>query len=387
MEDDKIIHPDIERRFDEQKLAFKEEITTFAKRANTVFDSRDRQKTLFLAIDEYLLDFLQLVVSDNRAHTTLEKWMGRKRRYKQFLCYRYGKEDIALADLQFSFLQELVKYLVVNYEVIENTAMKYAQCIKEIMERAVSKGWLPANIFSIFQCRYDETDAKWPTLEQVQSLIQTVFSRNKLNEIRDIFIFQCFTGLSCAEMRRLSACHIIAGMDGRQWISIKRQKTDGDETVPLLPIALEILEKYKEHPTCVRRKKLLPVPSNEEYNRCLKDINDEAALSILLHTHLARYFFANVVMFDNGIQLKTIGDALGQKSIATTARYVKKNKGRISKAIGAIQEAMFSKDGKLLGLSGKYQLENKDNNNLNSGRQEAKVIIMATGKAFSSKDD
>jgi len=340
--------PDHLQCLEQQKAKLKAQIDDFAKKANVLFDKKSRQKTLMLIIDEYLLNFLQLSFTGNRAYTTLEKWIGRKRRYQDFLRYRYKLEDIPLADIEYSFIEEVYKYLLVQHEVIENTAMKYAQCIKEMMDRAVAKGWISTNVFVIFKCQYEDTDRKWPTLAEVQTLIKTVFGRNKLNEIRDIFVFECFTGLSYAEMRRLSPSHIITGVDGKKWISINRQKTDGDETLPLLPIAAQILEKYGNHPICARRRCLLPVPTNEEYNRCLKEIAKEAGLVVYLTTHTARYFFANVVAFDNGVPLKIIAGMLGQDSIGTAAKYVKANKGNISKAMEKVSEAMFSEEGHLL---------------------------------------
>lgn len=368
--------PDHKMRLDEKRKELKGEMDKMEKKANKLFDKKDRVKTLMLTINDYLLEFLQLAFTGNRAYTTLEKWMGRKRKYQDFLQYRYKIEDIPLAEMNYSFISEVFKYMIVQYEVIENTAMKYAQCIKEMMDRAVAKRWIPANIFVLFKCRYEDTDRKWPTLAEVQLLIDKVYSANKINEIRDVFVFQCFTGLSYAEMRRLSANNIIVGGDGRKWISINRQKTDGDETLPLLPIAEQILEKYRDHPVCVRRRTLLPVPTNEEYNRCLKEIADKAGLTILLTTHIARYFFANVVMFDNNIQLKLIAGTMGQKSIATAAKYTKANKGNIGRAMDHVEEKMFSEDGELLPAPKPKQAKKAPRENSLEGLPGAKVIAL-----------
>jgi hypothetical protein len=186
--------------------------------------------------------------------------------------------------------------------------------------------------------------------------------------------------LSYAEIRRLSANHIISGGDGKKWISINRQKTDGDEILPLLPIAEQILEKYRDHPVCVRRRILLPVPTNEEYNMCLKQIADEAGLIILLTTHIARYFFANVVMFDNKIHLKLIAGTMGQKSIATAAKYTKANKGNIGRAMEHVEERMFSEDGDLLPAPKPKLVKGKRHETSFDGSPGAKVIAMPMKK-------
>jgi len=294
-----------------------------------------------------LLDFLQLALTGHRSPNTLEKWVGRKKKFKEFLAYRYKKDDIPLQDLQFTFVQEVFKYLLVEHEVIENTAMKYAQCVKDLMYRAVSKKWIPANIFVTFKCKYEDTEKGWPTPQEIEHLIGIEFKTTHLTEIRDIFIFQCFTGYSYAEVRRLGPQYQITGIDGKIWTSIKRQKTSGDETLPLLPIALDILQKYQDHPVSVRRSTYLPVPTCEDYNRNLKLVAEIAGIAVNLTTHTGRYYFANEVAYNNGSQLKTVARLLGQKSLSSAAKYVKGNRKHISDTMANIEKILFTYEGKL----------------------------------------
>lgn len=174
--------------------------------------------------------------------------------------------------MDYSFIEELFKYVLVQHTTCENTAMKYAQWIKEIMDRTVSKGWTQANIFSIFRCAYKDPDHDWLRMDELNMLKDYPFEKEKLKPIRDIFIFSSFTGLSYQEIYTLKPKDIVTGLDGKKWLSKNRQKTGGDETLPLLPLPLEILDKYKNHPKCQRKGRLLPVPTNQEYNRCLKEI-------------------------------------------------------------------------------------------------------------------
>jgi hypothetical protein len=186
-----------------------------------------------------------------------------------------------------------------------------AQCIKEMMDRAVSKCWVPANIFVIFKCRYEETDAAWPTPAELRTLMDKCFGKVKLNEIRDIYVFQCFTGLSYE-------IHLL----------------------PSIPLIIC-------YPICVRRRRLLPVPTNEAYNRALKDIGAQTGIGIILKTHSARYYFANEVTYNNGVEHKSIGRMLGQKSMKTTEKYVKANRTKIAESMEIVERRMFSDEGKL----------------------------------------
>lgn len=330
-----------------EKAALKDDIEKLAKKAMKIFDDKNRTKTLILSVDEFLLHFMQLAITGHRSPNTLEKWIGRKKRYQDFLKYRYKLQDIPLSQMEFKFLADLVKYLLVQHEVEENTAMKYAQCIKEIMDRTVANGWTTANIFSTFQCRYIESENDWPTMAEFEILINYQFEKDILNRVRDVAIFQAFTGFAYNETYSAEPVDIIIGIDGLEWISKNRQKTGFDESVPLLPIAKSIIEKYRNDPKCSRSGRLLPVPTNACYNKCLKEIAGILKTNVLNNTHQFRYFFANEVTFNKGVPLKTVSKMLGHRSIKTTEIYVRANKSNISENMQMVKEKLFDESGNL----------------------------------------
>lgn len=96
----------------------------------------------------------------------------------------------------------------------------------------------------------------------------------RLAQVKDIFIFCCFTGLAYADVKKLSEDDIVIGIDGERWIKIKRAKTDTRSNIPILPTAEAILEKYNEHPDIINNNKILPVLSNQKMNASLKEIAD-----------------------------------------------------------------------------------------------------------------
>lgn len=339
--------PERLKLLDSEKEAVGERIQEQVRKANVLFDRKDHRKTFLLMLNEYLLNFLQLAFTGHRSPNTLEKWMGRKRRYVEFLQFRYTLEDVPLSQIEYKFIDEVFNYLLVQHRVIPNTATKYAQCVKELMDRAVAKGWVSNNVFSIFKCRYSDPHHDWLTMQELERLKETNFDDEKLNVIRDIFLFSSFTGLSYQEVYTLKPGDIITGVDGKKWISKNRQKTGGDETLPLLPLPLQLLDKYKDHPLCVRRSRLLPVPTNEQYNRCLKEIGKIGKFNAILRTHKARYFFANEVAYNNGVPLKTVSKMLGHKSVKTTEVYVRANRQNISDNMEMVEKKMFDAKGSL----------------------------------------
>lgn len=71
-----------------------------------------------------------------------------------------------------------------------------------------------------------------------------VFTIPRLEQVRDLFIFQCYTGLAFSDMKMLTKAEIQIGIDGNRWIIKRRVKTDQRSSIPLLPKAIRILDKY-----------------------------------------------------------------------------------------------------------------------------------------------
>ena len=201
------------------------------KKANVIFDDREWEKTVMLAVDEHLLQFMHLAIAGERSPNTLEKMWGRKKRLVEFLRFRYNMEDLTIRTVEFKFAEQLLTYNISQRAMIENSAMKYVQMIKEVFTRAVSIGWLTANIFDSYSCHYDEVDQEWLAMDDMFRLKDHTFGRPQLNEVRDIYVFASFTGYAYAELDSAVPTDLRVGVDGKQWISKDHQKTGTDETI------------------------------------------------------------------------------------------------------------------------------------------------------------
>ncbi len=168
------------------------------------------------------------------------------------------------------------------------------------------------------------------TEEELQRLISKGFKNDRLNQVRDIFIFSCFTGLAYIDAKRLKRSDISIGIDNEKWIFTKRKKTDSPTRIPLLPTVLEIIEHYKEHPKCICNGSLLPVPSNAKLNAYLKEIADICRINKHLTFHIARHTFATTITLNNGVPIETVSKMLGHKSIKITQIYAKILDRRVS---------------------------------------------------------
>ncbi len=125
------------------------------------------------------------------------------------------------------------------------------------------------------------------------------------------------------------------------------QKTGVEETVPLLPVALEIIKKYNDHPYCLAENKLLPVNSNFRYNAYLKELAVICGISKDLTTHTARHTFATTITLENDVPIETIGKMLGHKDLRSTQKYAKITKHKISNKMKSLENKLFNADGLL----------------------------------------
>lgn len=167
-------------------------------------------------------------------------------------------------------------------------------------------------------------------------------SIKRLEEVRDVYVFCCFTGYAYETVYKLTRQNIFKGLDGKPWITKNRQKTGVEETVPLLPIALAIIEKYKNHKYCLEENKLLPVNSNYRYNAYLKEVALICGIDKELTTHTARHTFATTVTLENDVPIETVGKMLGHRDLRSTQKYAKITKRKISNNMTALENRLFN---------------------------------------------
>src|SRR4030095_10029525 len=151
-----------------------------------------------------------------------------------------------------------------------NTTIKYIANFRKIVNRCIRYGWLGRDPFIGFKMSKKEVVPEFLTNYELQTIMTKRFSTHRLSQVRDIFVFCCLTGLAFADVHKLAHTNICIGVDGGKWIFTNRQKTDTPSRIPLLPAAIEILERYRDCPNCINSGKVLPVLSNQKYNEYLK---------------------------------------------------------------------------------------------------------------------
>jgi site-specific recombinase XerD len=166
----------------------------------------------------------------------------------------------------------------------------------------------------------------------------------RLNMVRDMFVFSCYTGLAYVDLMNLSEdTHMIIGIDHRQWIKTTRQKSDEPVNVPLLPEAKVILNRYRDNIRSLANGTVFPKISNQKVNAYLKEIAKDLGIKKTLTFHVARHTFATTVTLSNGVPIETVSKMLGHTKIATTQIYARVLEKKISEDMDVLRKKLTLK--------------------------------------------
>ncbi|WP_369427691.1 site-specific integrase [Pontibacter harenae] len=266
---------------------------------------------------------MEALVGEEFAPGTLERYTTSLRHTVDFLQWKYQVSDIDIRKVNHALITEYEFYLRSIRKCANNTAVKYIKNFGKIIRICLANGWLTANPFVNYKAKVKKVDRVFLSEEELATMAAKEFAMDRLSQVRDIFLFSCFTGLAYVDVLQLTRADIGRGIDGEKWVIKKRQKTDVASRIPLLPSALQILEKYKDHPQCLNDGRLLPVLSNQKMNAYLKEIADLCGIHKPLTFHIARHTFATTVTLLNGVPMESVSKMLGHTNLRTTQHYAK----------------------------------------------------------------
>lgn len=261
----------------------------------------EKQDTLLKVYDKHNELYRQNVEVGKTKDTAYYKYIRNRERLAEYLL-SLGKEDIKLKDITPSFVENFQNYCLKTLK--HNTTNKELKKLKRILEFAVKERYIDVNPFRL-TLREEKIEYDVLSKDDIDFLLKFDIREDRLNKVRDCFVFQCYTGLAYSDMVQLTKDDITDDV-----IIKRRQKTDIQYVVPLLPVAKNILEKYDYQ---------LPIISNQKYNQWLKFLGEITGIGKSLHSHLARHSFA-CLLLNSGVDMKTISRTLGHSSMKTTER-------------------------------------------------------------------
>lgn len=260
---------------------------------------------------------------------TMKNYYTTQKYLKEFVKERYGTTDKYLSELNYKFITDLERFLrnrkpEKGQRPLENNGlMKHPERFCKMVNLAVRLEWLDRNPFQAYQLKFDKVERDYLTKDELARVEKKQFNIVRLQVVKDLFVFSCYTGLAYIDVFNLTPANLIEMSENDIWLITSRQKTNTAVKVPLLPKALAIIEKYKGHPQALAEGKLLPTLSNQKLNSYLKEIADMCSITKPLTFHIARHTFATTVTLTNGVPIETVSKLLGHTKLSTTQIYAK----------------------------------------------------------------
>ena len=266
---------------------------------------------------------MELLVGKEYSASTLTRYKTTLQHVVKFMQKKYSMNDISINMLNHAFITDFNFFLRTEHKCNNNSAVKYIKNFRKVVRICLSNGWLDKDPFIQFKARVKEVERVFLSQEELEILRTKVFSIQRINQVKDLFVFSCYTGLAYVDAKNLTVENIVLGIDGSYWIHTHRKKTDTPSHIPLLPPAMVIIEKYRNLPKAGKGPFLLPLLSNQKMNAYLKEIADLCEIKKVLTFHIARHTFATTVTLNNDVPLESVSKMLGHKSIRTTQHYAK----------------------------------------------------------------
>ena len=323
----------------QETLLENQELVTSEIIKNIYLGKSIKHKMILEVFQEHNDKVVKLIGKDF-APGTAERYKTAKKHVSNYILKEYNVEDIPVKDVDHKFITGFEYYLKTTRNCSHNTSIKYITNFKKIIKIAYANDWIDKDPFLHWKAKLKIVDREFLTENEIQKIVEKEFYVNRLNQVKDIFIFCCFTGLAYADVKKLTKNDIVIGIDGEHWIKTKRAKTDTRSNIPILSIPQTIIEKYSEHMEILESELILPVLSNQKMNAYLKEIADLCGISKNLTFHLARHTFATTITLTNGVPIESVSKMLGHKSLRTTQHYAKIIDRKVSEDMNALRLKM-----------------------------------------------
>ena len=219
--------------------------------------------------------------------------------------------------LNSQFLADFEHYLKTVKDQKQVTLNKAIQRFRKPIKVAVAEGYLDKDPFAQYKPGRVRKEVVFLSTDELKLLEEHQFAQPRLELVKDLFVFCCYTGLAYHEMANLKKEHIVMGFDRNEWIQMKREKTSKMISVPILPQAKVLLDKYNNE----SEDFALPKFSNQKINSYLKEIAGILGVNKSISHHMARKTFASTVLLFNNVPMEIVSELLGHSSMKITQEY------------------------------------------------------------------
>ena len=287
------------------------------------FYGRDKVQRSLLEVYAEHNEKCRALIGKEYTKSTVTKFDTSINRLKEYIRSCYHRDDIMLAELDGQFIRDFDFWLKTEKHCQNNSALKHLKNLKKVVRIALANDWIKKDPFYGIHFKQEEVNVEFLSREELDILMNKEFAIQRLEQVRDIFVFCCFTALAFVDVQQLSREHLTKDNNGALWIRKARQKTNQMCNIPVLSIPQRILRKYEDNAECIKKGVLLPVISNQRMNAYLKEIADLCGITKRLTTHVARHTAATVVFLANDVSMENVSKILGHSNIRMTQHYAK----------------------------------------------------------------
>lgn len=188
-------------------------------------------------------DQVENLIGKDFAYGTFERYRTAKKTCWRVYFKRIQIERHSCKNVDHSFITGFEYFLKTKRKCSHNTAVKYITNFKKIIRIAIANNWINRDPFLHWKAKLKIVDREFLSEDEIQKLIQKKFQTDRLDLVKDIFLFPVLQDLRMLMWKKLSENNLVIGIDGNKWIKVNRTKTDSRTNIPLLPTALEIIKK------------------------------------------------------------------------------------------------------------------------------------------------
>jgi integrase len=280
---------------------------------------------------ESLINYFDVYIEANqntKRESTLRVYKATKSRLIEFQEKTYT--SLTLENINSTFYEKFIDFLIVDIGLLNNSVGKHIKIIKAVLNYLTDKEINKNLAFKKFKVYKEDVDIIYLTEEELINVYNFKNLPPRLNAIREVFCFGCFTGLRISDLNNLKRENI-----NKESIEIKTQKTKDKIIIPLNKYSKEIIK---------RNKGIIPsVRSNQKTNEYLKELGQLAGINKnvlitkyrgkdeiiekspkfnFITTHTARRTFVTLSL-EKGMRIETVMSITGHKDYATFKKYIK----------------------------------------------------------------
>lgn len=299
-----------------EKQLYDEGCTISIEEIYARYRNKSTEHTLFEIYKERLRK-MEALVGKEYTPATLKKFKEVYAHVQEYVAERFGVKDIPLKQLGYAFIKQYEEFLL-ERGLKPITINKIIQRLRQMITYALRCNYIQRDPFVDYKPLKERKQLVFLTQDELDKLEGYHFSQERLEQVKNIYLFSVYTGLAYNEAVNLRHDHISRGFDGRNWITLTRQKTDREFSVPLLPQAeklIGILAKSRANDGYV-----LPRISNQKINSYLKEIAEIVGIHKKLTHHTARKTFASTVLLYHDVPIEVVSMLLGHSDIAVTQK-------------------------------------------------------------------